>query len=392
MHDTQPIRILLIEDNPGDARLIRAALSEGAAAVSVEVAERLSAALARIQDGVYDAAIVDLSLPDSRGLATFESVHAAAPQLPVVVLTGLDDEELALRAVAQGAQDYLVKGDIKPSALLRVLRFAVQRGRAVKQMLDVAAQPSTGRIVGFMGARGGAGATSVALNVAAALARQGKSVVAIELSPYRAGLTLQLRASPRRGLAELLALEPDRINPAEVRRHLVASEFGVQFLFAPQDPRQWAELNPDVTAGVLRAAAGLAAFVVVDFAATPGLAHRACARLCDPLLLVLDRDPAGVAAAKGLAPLMETWGLEKSSLAAILVTKNPMSGYVSTAQVSSDLGLPVAAVIPPAAEALDIAWRQGLPLVVWDPEGLAAESLKLLAQRATSQVLAGVEI
>ncbi len=78
MLDTQPIKLLLIEDNPGDARLIREALSGVSGdAVEVEVADRLSAGLARIEGGAFDAIILDLSLPDSRGLATFESVHRA---------------------------------------------------------------------------------------------------------------------------------------------------------------------------------------------------------------------------------------------------------------------------------------------------------------------------
>jgi Flp pilus assembly CpaE family ATPase len=142
---------------------------------------------------------------------------------------------------------------------------------------------------------------------------------------------------------------------------------------------------------VLRTAAGLASFVVVDLAATPGCAHRACARMCDPFLLVMEREPIGVAAARNLLPLVESWGLEKHALAALLVTKNPMSAYVSTSQVSADLAIPVAGVIPPAAEALESAYRQGAPLLIAEPESLPAESLKLLAQRITAPVLAGVE-
>jgi CheY-like chemotaxis protein/MinD-like ATPase involved in chromosome partitioning or flagellar assembly len=392
MLDTQPIRILLIEDNPGDARLIREALSgaDGDAA-DVEVADRLSTGLARIEGGAFDAIILDLSLPDSRGLATFESVHRLAPRLPTVLLTGLDDEGLALRAVAQGAQNYLVKGAVKPAAILRELRFAVERGKALDQVLGGAAQAAPGKILGFMGAKGGCGATTVALNVAVALARQGKSVVAIELSPYRAGLTLHLRASPRRDVADLFALAPDQINATELRKRLVATDFGVQFLFAPQEARQCGYPDPECVAALLRAAAGMAAFVVVDLAATPGPAHGACAQMCDPFLAVMEREPAGVAAGKNLMSLLDTWGLEKRAMAAVLVTKNPMSAYVSTTQASAELGVPVAGVIPPATEVLETTYRLALPLLIAEPESLPAESLKLLAQRLTAPMLAGVE-
>ncbi len=292
--------------------------------------------------------------------------------------------------MAQGAQDYLVKGAVKPAAILRVLRFAVERGRALDQVLGGAAQAAPGKILGFMGAKGGCGATTVALNVAVALARQGKSVVAIELSPYRAGLTLQLRLSPRHDLAELLALEPDQINATELRKSLVASDFGVQFLFAPQEERQWSDSDPDRVAALLRAAAGIAAFVVVDLAATPGSAHRVCARMCDQFLLVMEREPIGVAAGKRLMNLLEFWELEKSTLAAVLVTKNPMLAYMSYEQASAELGVSVAGVIPPAAEALETAYRLGAPLLIAEPESIPADSLTLLAQRLTAPVSAGV--
>jgi len=392
MLDTQPIKILLIEDNPGDARLIREGVSgAGGDAADVEVADRLSTGLARIEGGAFDAIILDLSLPDSRGLATFESVHRLAPRLPAVVLTGLDDEDLALRAVAQGAQSYLVKGAVKPAAILRELRFAVERGKALDQLLGGATQAAPGKILGFMGAKGGCGATTVALNVAVALARQGKTVVAIELSSYRAGLTLHLRASPLRDLADLLALAPDQINATEVRKRLVATDFGVQFLFAPQEAGRWADPDPDRVAALLRTVAGMAAFVVVDLTATPYSAHRVLARMCDRFLLVMEREPIGLAAGKSLMRLLEFWGLEKRALAAVLVTKNPMSAYVSPAQAAAELGVPVAAVIPPATEVLEIAHRLAAPLLIAEPDSLPAESLKLLAQRLTAPVLAGVE-
>src|SRR5690242_4746269 len=107
------MRALLIEDNPGDARLIREMLREaGAGQASVELrhADRLSAGLDALAQTSVDLVLLDLSLPDSHGMDTFEAVHHVAPTIPIVVLSGLDDEDLAVRAVHAGAQDYLVKG------------------------------------------------------------------------------------------------------------------------------------------------------------------------------------------------------------------------------------------------------------------------------------------
>ncbi len=123
-------RILLVEDNPGDARLIREMLAEaGGASFEIDWAPQLAAGLEKLSRGEIDLVLLDLGLPDSRGLETFVQAYAQAPQIPFVVLTGLDDQTLALSAVRQGAQDYLVKGQTDGGLLLRAIRYATERKR-----------------------------------------------------------------------------------------------------------------------------------------------------------------------------------------------------------------------------------------------------------------------
>jgi len=112
--DNYKMKILLIEDNPGDARLISEMVKEEMNGRYVlEWFDQLSTGLDRLAEGGIDLILLDLLLPDSRGLDTFSRVYALAPQLPIIVLTGLDDEELAIKTLQQGAQDYLVKGRIE---------------------------------------------------------------------------------------------------------------------------------------------------------------------------------------------------------------------------------------------------------------------------------------
>jgi Flp pilus assembly CpaE family ATPase len=387
--NTNEIKILLIEDNPGDAHLIREALSMAGDASEVQCTDRLAKGLEMLECGRFDAVLLDLSLPDSRGFSTFEQLHRRAPHLPVVVLTGLDDEELALRAVREGAQDYLVKGAVKSSTILRIVRFAIERNRVMDSVRGGDSQ-APGKSIGFMGVRGGSGATTVALNAAAALARQGKSVVAIELSPYRSGFSLQLRLAPRRDLADLMKLDAEHINAGEVRNCLVQSDFGAKLLFAPQNPADSLKLDAERAVAVLRAATSLANFVIVDLPSVPSPVHQACARMCDPFLLVMEREATGLAAGKSLVSLLQSWGLEKNSMAAVLITKDPMSACVSPDQVRSELGFPLVGVIPPAAEAVAVSYRRGSPLLVVDQDTLPAESLMRLAERLTAPVLTEV--
>jgi signal transduction histidine kinase/HPt (histidine-containing phosphotransfer) domain-containing protein len=134
------IQVLLIEDDPADARLVERMLRLAPGAdFAVEVADRLALALARIGGGGIAVVLADLSLPDSAGLATLTALTQAAPDIPVVVLTGNDDDTLAIEALKFGAQDYLVKGTSDASILVRVIRYAIERKateRALKDALD----------------------------------------------------------------------------------------------------------------------------------------------------------------------------------------------------------------------------------------------------------------
>lgn len=128
------IRALLIEDNPGDARLIELMLAEADGDVfEVRHAGRLEEGLKMLGGGI-DVVLSDLSLPDSHGLDTFLRLHARAPHVPIIVLSGLNDTAMALRAVHLGAQDYLIKGEVNGQLLSRAMRYAIERKRMSEQL------------------------------------------------------------------------------------------------------------------------------------------------------------------------------------------------------------------------------------------------------------------
>jgi signal transduction histidine kinase/HPt (histidine-containing phosphotransfer) domain-containing protein len=145
----QRIQLLLIEDSPDDALFIQELLAESRQTVfEVDHVDWLSAAISRLapEDSAgdaagitpanFDAVLLDLQLPDSRGLDTFRSVQRAAPALPVVVLSGFEDEDTALAAVQAGAQDYLVKTGVTTAVLERTVRYAIERSRTSKALAE----------------------------------------------------------------------------------------------------------------------------------------------------------------------------------------------------------------------------------------------------------------
>jgi sigma-B regulation protein RsbU (phosphoserine phosphatase) len=132
---TTTLTALLIEDNPGDAALIRYALAGPDAGASAApdfhlvCMDRLASGLLRLDDEGVDIVLLDLSLPDSQGLESVSQVRARSPHVPIVVLTGLDDEAMGLKAVREGAQDYLIKGNLDGALLKRAMRYAIERRR-----------------------------------------------------------------------------------------------------------------------------------------------------------------------------------------------------------------------------------------------------------------------
>ena len=131
----ESIKVLLIEDNPSDARLIELMFEKaGGGLFELEHVERLSHGLTRLGQGGIGVVLSDLSLPDSHGLGTFARLHARASDVPIIVLSGLNDTSLAVEAVHQGAQDYLVKGQVNGELLVRAIRYAIERKRMSGQL------------------------------------------------------------------------------------------------------------------------------------------------------------------------------------------------------------------------------------------------------------------
>jgi DNA-binding NtrC family response regulator len=133
--DVKPITVLLVEDNDDDVVLIRKALA-GAMKVPyvLKQVDGLSRGMERLAGGDIDVVLLDLGLPDGRGLVTFSVLHKHSPDVPVIVLTGHDDEELAIEAVQKGAQDYLVKGKVDGGLLGRSIRYAIERQKLSTQL------------------------------------------------------------------------------------------------------------------------------------------------------------------------------------------------------------------------------------------------------------------
>lgn len=131
---TKSIRVLFVDDDVADRQLVKLALARSSQSVQfdIETAQTLSEATERLSGNKYDIVLLDLGLPDSSGIDTVQSIHNINPNIPIVVLTGLADEEIGLQAIRTGAEDYLTKGKSLEYALVRTIRHAIERKQTEK--------------------------------------------------------------------------------------------------------------------------------------------------------------------------------------------------------------------------------------------------------------------
>ncbi len=133
--NAEPIKVLLVEDNPGDVRLLKEILAKADKdQFELTHVERLNEALKRLVEESFDVILLDISLPDSQGFDTFVRSQAQAPSVPIILLTGLDDEVLAVKAVREGAQDYLVKGQVDSNLLRRAIHYSIERHQMLAKL------------------------------------------------------------------------------------------------------------------------------------------------------------------------------------------------------------------------------------------------------------------
>lgn len=380
--DQTALSILLVEDNPADAEWIAEALGQFGSLFRCQHAETLAAALERLRRAAPDVVLLDLMLPDSRGLDTFRRLQDAAGDAALVVLSGLQDQRAALEAVREGAQDYLIKGRISPEVLARALQYAAERQRNLQRTRAQLARRKPGEVIAFIGAKGGVGTTTVASNVAASLARSG-SVVAAEIDGFGAGFVECFRLPGLRGTVWELA----RPSAEEVARQLWKLPSGLRILPGPAAGGNFAEASAEQVDAVVEALSWLADRVILDLPARASNAVAAALRRADQVVLVAEREPGAVAAGRRLLEFLRTACRMEGLVRAVIVNRVSFACPMPLNDIERCLEAPIIAVMPPNADLCQQARRAGAPVVFFQPESALATSLTELASKLVEGVL-----
>lgn len=380
------LSILLVEDNAGDARLLREMIQDaGGARVELHHVSDLTRAFQTLATEQFDIILLDLGLPESRGLDTFMRVHEEHPEVPVVVLSGLDDEEVAITAVQEGAQDYLVKKQISGGSLLRAIRYAVERHMAREREISQMRRGGESGTIAFVGAKGGVGVTTTAINFAASLAVRGHSTIAIEMRGRHGTFSSLLSRSPAENISHLIEFGADQITQEAVSSRLFRTSFGLRVLFGPQEARQETEISPEQAAAIVDAASELSDYTILDIPAYPSEAAREAMRRSWRVFIVLDAEPASVRSAQVALDGLRTAGVTGQLMGAVIVNRAAVPVGPNPNEVGDILNLEVHAVIPPAAEACAAAQRTGAPVVLTQPDAVYAVAIAEAADRLTAE-------
>lgn len=385
------IKILFLEDDPGDARLLQMMLDQAAPGeFALSLVPRLGDALTLLGKGSFDMILSDLDVPDSKGLGTFLQFCSRSPGIPIIVLSGLADESVAMQAVQKGAQDYLIKGQANGTQIARALRHALERHRRSK---DSGSSARKARLLAFVGAKGGVGTTTVALNVAAALARQKQRVTLVELTPYFGGLAMLLRrTAPPANLRQVLKLAPAEFNQREISRLLCMAAPNLRVLFGPQTPAEFGEIDPGQAISLVDELAGQADYVVADLPFVPSAASEALIRRSSYVAMVVERDAISIAAGKTLLQVLGGWSVDKERVGAVLVNRVAVAHPLPLGEVRSGLGCELIGIVPPAAETLALAQHAATPLVAHQTQEIAATALTEIAARLAQDPVPAVRI
>jgi ActR/RegA family two-component response regulator/MinD-like ATPase involved in chromosome partitioning or flagellar assembly len=363
--------ILLIEDDEDYQRLVSAVLTRSEEAFNVKTARTLAEGISLLKQFSPQVILVDLNLPDSIGYATFLRIQEQAARVPIIVLTGLDDDHTAVQAVKDGAQDYLVKSLIQPKLIARSMNLVLHRlNRQAAQ--DKFAPGKPGVVMGFIGSKGGVGTSTTAINIAAVLVQNGSDAIVIELQPGPGTLSLYVQGEPARGIHGLLEKPADTITSSDVEQHLVEAVRGLRLLCPPSSPGIGPPL--DVGAGsahaVISAARKLAPYVVLDLPSRIDAGVVAALKLCDCLALIVDREPASVHCGAAMLHQIESVVSPALGIRRVVVERTVLDDPLRMVDIQYLLKVQPAVVVPHAASALARSHWAKTPLMFLHPDEL----------------------
>jgi len=375
-------RILIVDDDRDSLKLIGLMLQRRG--YEIVAAQSGTQALAKVESDMPDLIILDVMMPDLDGYEVCRSLRAdpKTASTPIIMFTAktrVDDKVAGFQA---GADDYLTK-PIHPAELTSRVEALLLRSARARE----ATPAVTARVIGFLGSKGGVGTTTLALNVAVALAQpdgdQEKRVVLAEMAVGAGNMGLQLGLTHSAGLVTLMSKPPEELDARVVEAQLASHSSGVRLLLAPPEPR--ANLLPvRQVEAVLRQLDRMCDYLVLDLGTGLDDATRAVIRQCRYVVLVTEPQHVALRLAQSAIAELAAMDVLREKIGVVLSNRAPSAATVAKSAVEGLLG-EVISVIPPAPELAFQATETGTPLCLLQPGSLVSSQIRDLAKYIASK-------
>lgn len=325
-----------------------------------------------------DLILMDVMMPDIDGYEVTRRLRANSDLacIPIIMFSAkalVNDKVAGFEA---GADDYLTK-PTHPAELTAHVKAVLARAASAR-----AAPVERACVLGFMGARGGIGTTTLAINTGVALTLQGEDVILADLNPGRGSMSLQLGYDRPGGLTALLKRRPEEITPHLVEDQLVTHASGLRVLLASYHPTDFAlaEAVGPMQATV-RTLTSMSRFLLLDLGCGLSAAIRRAVELCDQVILPIEPNRISVIQTQALVAGLESLGVEQDRIKVVLMKRTRSSLQLTTAKLQELLSLKTVAVVTPAPELAYQANEAGSPMVLVEPQSLTSEQFSRLAHR-----------
>jgi DNA-binding response OmpR family regulator len=357
-------KILIVDDEPNVLRMVSYALS--AEGFEVVIAQNGTDALIKVLTEAPDLVLLDVMLPDMSGVEVCEQLRKRQEtiDLPVIMLSALAQVSDKVKSLEAGADEYVTK-PIAPQELIARIKALLARFRQVR-----GSSPKTpGKVLGFIGAKGGVGTTTVALNIASGLVMQQKRVVAAEIRSSYGTFSAQMNLTQPQGLISLLQYDLSNINENVLGLCLAILPSGLRLLVGPQSLAEYQVVESQKVERIIQVLASMVDYTILDLPDYPSDLTQAAIRRCDLVALVVE--PEATALSSGIVAVeqLRSWGVYGNRLGIIVVNRAHLVTPVKLDQFKSELGYEVIGVIPTATEALIASQRAGLPIILYQRIG-----------------------
>jgi pilus assembly protein CpaE len=377
-----PEKILIVDDDLDTLKLVGLILQRHG--YQIVAANGGTQALAKAVTERPDIILLDVMMPDMDGYEVTRRLRAdtAVAHIPIIMFTAktlLDDKVAGFEA---GADDYLTK-PTHPAELVAHVKALLARSAANRAFVPA----EHARIVGFIGAKGGVGTTTVAINVAAALAQAGQETILADIRPGNGSTGLMLGIPQGNSLAALATKPVGDLNQRAVNGQLVSHASGIRVLQAAPVPKEASLVNNVAQIeAIVKILTGMCKMLLLDMGTGVTDAARRIMPLCDHFVAVTDQTRVSLMQTKALIGDIVSLGLAAAKVDVVAVNRAPASNQISWSMAEQIVGQKVAVVVSPSPELAYQAADVGTPMLLLRPDALPADQFRNLASQLLQKV------